>query len=141
MGLQTLLAFVLPEAAGFERARRRQGEKACSPVTCCCPCAGQTWGCLNAGECVLVALGHVCLASTVSDVLGSLCCHSAASGEGGKGKGLPNGVHLSDLVPTKTEAIPPTTDAGNPEMLCEIFDTRQVSPCLLTSRSPARAGR
>ena len=51
---------------------------------------------------------------------------SAAAGEGGKAKGLPNGVHLSDLVPVKTDPIPPTNDVGNPEMQCEIFDTRQV---------------
>ncbi len=51
---------------------------------------------------------------------------SAAAGDGGKARGLPSGVHLSDLVPTKTEPIPATHDEGNPEMQCEFFDTRQV---------------
>ncbi|BDA47644.1 probable histone acetyltransferase HAC1 [Coccomyxa sp. Obi] len=51
---------------------------------------------------------------------------SAAAGEGGKARGMPSGVHLSDLVPTKTEPIGPTHDEGNPEMQCEFFDTRQA---------------
>lgn len=51
---------------------------------------------------------------------------SAAAGEGGKARGLPSGVHLSDLMPTKTEPIGPTHDEGNPEMHCEFFDTRQA---------------
>lgn len=55
-----------------------------------------------------------------------LCACSAAAGDGGKARGLPSGVHLSDLVPTKTEPIPATHDEGNPEMQCEFFDTRQV---------------
>ena len=33
---------------------------------------------------------------------------------------------LQDLVPSKTEAIPPTHDDGNPEVGCEFFETRQV---------------
>jgi hypothetical protein len=62
---------------------------------------------------------------------GSLTCValpcSAAAGEGGgKAKGLPSGVALADLVPAKVEAIPATHDAGNPELGCEFFETRQV---------------
>ena len=51
---------------------------------------------------------------------------SVSAVEGGKAKGLPSGVALSDLVPVKAEPIPPTHDSGNPEILCEFFDTRQV---------------
>ena len=29
-------------------------------------------------------------------------------------------------MPSKTEAIPPTHDDGNPEVGCEFFETRQV---------------
>ena len=66
---------------------------------------------------------------------------SASAAEGGKAKGLPAGVALGDLVPAKTEPIPATHDAGNPEVLCEFFDTRQVCARLaLTCRIAAVQG-
>lgn len=46
--------------------------------------------------------------------------------EGGKARGLPSGMLLQDLVASKTEAIPPTHDDGNPDVGCEFFETRQV---------------
>ena len=53
-------------------------------------------------------------------------CSCSALKEAGKARGLPSGVLLQDLVPSKTEAIPPTHDDGNPEVGCEFFETRQV---------------
>ena len=50
----------------------------------------------------------------------------SAMREGGKARGLPSGVFLQDLVASKTEAIPPTHDDGNPDIGCEFFETRQV---------------
>ena len=55
-----------------------------------------------------------------------MCCSAAAGEGGGKAKGLPSGVQLADLLMAKVEAIPATHDAGNPEIACEFFDTRQV---------------
>lgn len=57
-------------------------------------------------------------------------CHCSALKEGGKARGLPSGVLLQDLVASKTEAIPPTHDDGNPDVGCEFFETRQVM-CLI----------
>lgn len=51
--------------------------------------------------------------------------HSAAA-SGGRGRGLPAGIQLSDLLAAKAEAVPGTHDTGNPRILCEFFDTRQV---------------
>ena len=51
--------------------------------------------------------------------------HSAAA-SGGRGRGLPAGIQLSDLLAAKAEAIPGTYDTGNPRVQCEFFDTRQV---------------
>ena len=51
--------------------------------------------------------------------------HSAAA-SGGRGRGLPAGIQLSDLLAAKAEAIPGTHDTGNPRVQCEFFDTRQV---------------
>ena len=55
-----------------------------------------------------------------------MCCSAAAGEGGGKAKGLPSGVQLGDLLAAKVEPIPATHDAGNPELSCEFFETRQV---------------
>lgn len=45
---------------------------------------------------------------------------------------LPAGIQLGDLVVDHVEAIPATSDSGNPDMESEFFDTRQVNhPALL----------
>jgi len=62
----------------------------------------------------------------------------SAAAAGGRGRGLPAGIQLGDLLPAKTEAVPGTHDTGNPRLLCEFFDTRQVR----AARSPlVRPGR
>ena len=52
------------------------------------------------------------------------------AGTGGEAKPrtrvLPSGMALAELRTAKQEAIPETTDIGNPDILCEFFDTRQV---------------
>lgn len=50
---------------------------------------------------------------------------SAAAG-GQRGRGLPAGIQLGDLLAAKVEAIPATHDIGNPRLQCEFFDTRQA---------------
>ncbi|KAK9824572.1 hypothetical protein WJX72_011411 [[Myrmecia] bisecta] len=50
---------------------------------------------------------------------------SAAAENGGKSKGLPSGIALSDLQSQKVEPIPPVVD-NNPDLASEFFDTRQA---------------
>ena len=66
-------------------------------------------------------------------------CHEcylveAAVGVAGA-KGLPAGMIITELVAEHVEAIPPTSDEGNPTIESEFFDTRQVQHSFsLTSR-------
>ncbi len=76
----------------------------------------------------------------IYSLIKSNCLRSAAAGEG-KARGLPSGVHLADLVPTKTEPIVATHDEGNPEMHCEFFDTRQVRSTQSKYVAPCAASR
>ena len=53
--------------------------------------------------------------------------------EGGKARGLPSGIQLSQLQPQHVDAIPAVSDAGNHELGNEFFDTRQA--CLPSTSS------
>ncbi|KAK9806697.1 hypothetical protein WJX73_009793 [Symbiochloris irregularis] len=55
------------------------------------------------------------------------CYQNESAGlEGGKARGLPAGIQLSQLRPDPVEHIPATTDVGNPDQSSEFFDTRQA---------------
>ena len=108
------------------------------PVSCQNGCISELWVSLSPDwDFQLdVSRNRVCKWRLVIQVLTSLqgrcsdtCCgRCSAQKEGGKARGLPSGVLLQDLVASKTEAIPPTHDDGNPDLGCEFFETRQVPP-------------